>query len=117
MVYADRELSSPNYSYEFDLTNGKVVPENSSSGWSLHRGSNDWSSSEDNDVYIPPTAQLTPQQCAEAISQHPSGDITADQGQTFCIRERSTGSIVIAKVEQLDGDQVKLSLTYYRYGN
>ena len=117
-VYADRVLTSPDYQYAFDLTNGQIIPSNGSASWTLRYDGGSWSWSGTADVYVPTNSQLTPELCATAITQNPTGELHPAQGQVFCVRDRNTGFTILAKVLQLsttNSSYVQLSITYYRY--
>lgn len=118
-VYGQAELTTPDSGYDFDLTSGKVVPQQTTN-WAIGRTDTEFRWSVDSDAFAAPDGNLTPADCNEGIDSHPVttlkfGDLPA--GSTFCVRSRTTRDIAIAKVKSgtPDGGEVTLVLEYFRH--
>ncbi|WP_354642297.1 serine/threonine-protein kinase [Kitasatospora camelliae] len=120
LVYENRELYAPTYTYSFDLPSGTVVADSTNPSWALEPsyGHFNWPSSSD--VFITRDAGLTPQQCATGIEQSPVAELKYDDlppGRLFCVRNRSNGGVAIVKVVEQGNNSssaVKVSVSYYR---
>ncbi|WP_405011617.1 serine/threonine-protein kinase [Kitasatospora sp. NBC_01539] len=118
-LYRDRELASPDYTYLFDLSNGKVVSSSTYPAWALEPtyGHFNWSSGSD--VYFDKQPRLTPAACTAGIEQQPLTELKYDDlpvGRLFCVRNRESGDVVVAKVVEQGraSGAARVSLTYYR---
>jgi hypothetical protein len=121
VVYQDTELYATSYSYSFDLSAGKVVPDSNNPTWALDpTGMGSFDLDSNSDAYISRDNTLTPQTCSAAIDREPTKDLKFDDlppGRLFCLRNRKNGGIVIAKVIEQGNKStgaVKLSLSYWR---
>ncbi|MFI8453855.1 protein kinase [Kitasatospora sp. NPDC085464] len=121
VVYQDTELYATSYSYSFDLSGGKVVPDSTSPTWALDPTSiGTFDLDSNSDAYISRENTLTPQSCSAAIDREPTKDLKFDDlppGRLFCLRNRKNGGVVIAKVIEQgnkNSGAVKLSLSYWR---
>ncbi|MFF4547400.1 serine/threonine-protein kinase [Streptomyces sp. NPDC001435] len=117
-VYMNRELTSPDSDYEFDLKAGKVTQDNST--WYLGREDGEYYIPDDSAAYIPPAGSLTLTDCLKGIGTQPASTLsftTLRAGRSFCVRY--PGGQDIALIRTLtDGSNdgpVKVSLTYYRH--
>ncbi|GJF32195.1 hypothetical protein KNE206_48950 [Kitasatospora sp. NE20-6] len=118
-LYRDRELASPDYTYVFDLANGKVVSSSTSPAWALEPTYGHFTWSSGSDVYFDKQPQLTPAACTGGIEQQPLTELKYDDlpaGRLFCVRNRESGDVVIAKVVEQGraSGAARVSLTYYR---
>ncbi|MEU8921290.1 protein kinase [Kitasatospora sp. NPDC048545] len=121
VVYQDTELFATSYSYSFDLSGGKVVPDNTYPSWALDpTSSGSFDLDSNSDAYISRDNVLTPQSCSAAIDREPTKSLKFDDlppGRLFCLRNRNNGGVVIAKVIEQGNKSsgaVKLSLSYWR---
>ncbi|RKE21097.1 serine/threonine-protein kinase [Streptomyces sp. TLI_171] len=120
LVYQDTVLSiPPSGNYEFDLINGKVVPDGAVD-WTVGTYGAEFRLSSNTDGYISKdTSTLTPEACAAGIDREPAAQLKFENtpaDHSFCVRSRATKSIVVLKVVKVGaGDgAATCSLTYYR---
>ncbi|MEW1907791.1 protein kinase [Kitasatospora sp. NPDC085895] len=119
-VYTDQVLSSPDYTYVFDLTTGKVVSSSTSPAWVLEPSYGHFNWSSGSDAFLTTENHLTPAECATGVEQQPVADVKYDAlpvGGLFCLRNRENGGIVVVKtVEQgsTSDSRAKVSISYFR---
>ncbi|WP_052390412.1 serine/threonine-protein kinase [Streptomyces sp. NRRL B-24484] len=119
-VYTDQVLSSPDLTYVFDLTTGKVVSGSTSPAWALEPGYGHYNWSSGSDAFLTTENHLTPAECAAGVEQQPVADVKYDAlpvGGLFCLRNRENGGIVVVKtVEQgsTSNARAKVSISYFR---
>ncbi|PBC77840.1 serine/threonine protein kinase [Streptomyces sp. TLI_235] len=119
-VYTDQVLSSPDYTYVFDLTTGKVVSSSTNPAWVLEPSYGHFNWSSGSDAFLAAENHLTPAECAAGIEQQPVSDVKYDAlpaGGLFCLRNRGNGGIVVVKaVEQgsTSNSAAKVSISYWR---
>ncbi|MFF2807245.1 protein kinase [Streptomyces sp. NPDC058000] len=115
--YAGVELTSPDPSYEFDLQNGKVVPE-SSVDWYLSRTATAFTIPDDSDAFIASGDSLTPDDCLKGIDSSPVTSLKfseLEDRHPFCIRNANGREIVIVRLVEAvpGGGAVTVSLSHY----
>ncbi|MFD3474803.1 serine/threonine-protein kinase [Streptomyces sp. NPDC058695] len=117
-VYAETELTSPDPSYEFDLSNGTVSPE-STAAWYLARTADEFEFPDDSDAYIAYDDTLSPGGCEEGIDSEPVTTLKFDdleEWRPFCIRSANGKDIAI--VHLIDAptasESVTVSVRHYR---
>ncbi|GAA1087303.1 serine/threonine-protein kinase [Kitasatospora arboriphila] len=119
-VYTDQVLSSPDLTYVFDLTTGKVVSSSTSPAWALEPSYGHFNWSSGSDAFLTTENHLTPAECATGVEQQPVADVKYDAlpvGGLFCLRNRENGGIVVVKtVEQgsTSNARAKVSISYFR---
>ncbi|WP_274917968.1 serine/threonine-protein kinase [Streptomyces sp. WZ-12] len=116
--YAGVELTSPDASYEFDLQNGKVVPE-SSATWYLSRTATAFAIPEDSDAFIAPGDSLTVGGCLSGIDNNPVTSLKfseVEDQHPFCVRSANGRDIAIVRLVEAvpGGGSVTVSLSHYR---
>ncbi|MGW0771961.1 serine/threonine-protein kinase [Streptomyces sp. NPDC002676] len=117
-VYTNRELTSPDSDYEFDLKAGKVTQDNST--WYLGREDGEYYVPDDSAAFIPSVGPLTLTDCLKGIGTQPASTLpftTLHAGRSFCVRYPGGQDIAIIRT-LTDGSNdgpVKVSLTYYRH--
>ncbi|AJC53053.1 serine/threonine-protein kinase [Streptomyces sp. 769] len=115
--YAGAELTSPDPGYEFDLRNGKVVPE-SSVDWYLSRTATAFVIPEDSDAFIAPGDSLTPADCLKGIDRNPVTSLKfseLDDQHPFCVRSADGREIGIVRLVEAvpGGGSVTVALSRY----
>ncbi|MFI9361339.1 protein kinase [Kitasatospora sp. NPDC053057] len=120
VVYQDQVLSiPPSGNYQFDLQNGKVVPDNTVQ-WTVGTSGAEFRISSETDAFIAKDASpLTPEQCAAGIDREPAAQFKFENipvERSFCVRARASRSIVVLKVLKLGSNDgsATCALTYYR---
>ncbi|WP_161981809.1 hypothetical protein, partial [Streptomyces sp. TM32] len=119
-AYTNRELTSPDSDYEFDLKAGKVTQNNST--WYLGREDGEYYIPDDSTAYIPPTEPLTLPDCLKGINTQPASTLpftTLRADRTFCVRAHGGQDIAIIRTltNGSNDDPVKVSITHYRYSD
>ncbi len=118
VAYTNRELTSPDSDYEFDLKAGKVTQNNST--WYLGRENGEYYVPDDSAAYIPPAGPLTLTDCLKGIDTQPASTLpftTLRADRSFCVRYPGGQDITLIRT-LTDGSNdgpVKVSLTYYRH--
>ncbi|MFH8767670.1 serine/threonine-protein kinase [Streptomyces sp. NPDC017958] len=117
-AYTNRELTSPDSDYEFDLKTGKVTQDNST--WYLGREDGEYYIPDDSAAYIPPAGPLTLSDCLKGIDTQPASTLpfaTLRAGRSFCVRYPGGQDIAIIRTltNGSNDGPVKVSLTYYRH--
>ncbi|PJN38464.1 serine/threonine protein kinase [Streptomyces sp. CB02959] len=115
--YAGVQLTSPDAGYEFDLRNGKVVPE-SSADWYLSRSATEFAVPDDSDAFIAPGGSLTPDDCLKGIDRSPVTSLKfseLEDQHPFCVRSANGRDVVIVRLVEAvpDGGAVTVSLSRY----
>ncbi|MER7757707.1 serine/threonine-protein kinase [Kitasatospora sp. NPDC097643] len=116
-VYTGTTLVSADHTYEFDLTKGKVVPEETAS-WFISRTSNEFVLPDNNDAYVGPDNRLGPADCLKGLGGRPAPQLgfAALTGRAFCVRGDDGHDLAIVRLlsaAQGDGP-VKVSIDRYR---
>ncbi|WP_354637143.1 serine/threonine-protein kinase [Kitasatospora camelliae] len=115
-AYTDRELTSPDSDYEFDLRAGKVTQD--TTAWYLGREAGAFYVPEDSDAYIPPAGPLALPDCLKGIDTQPTTTLpftTLRADRSFCVRAHGGEDIAIIRTltaASNDGP-VKVAITYY----
>ncbi|WP_438484738.1 hypothetical protein [Streptomyces sp. S186] len=115
--YAGVELTSPDPGYEFDLRNGKVVPESSVDGY-LSRTATEFVIPEDGDAFIAPGNSLNPADCLKGIDSSPVTSLKfseLEDQHPFCVRSADGRDIVVVRLVEAvpGGGPVTVSLSRY----
>ncbi|MFD5121896.1 serine/threonine-protein kinase [Streptomyces sp. NPDC058385] len=117
-VYAETELTSPDPSYEFDLSNGTVAPE-STAAWYLARTADEFEFPDDSDAYIAYDDTLSPGGCEEGIDSEPVTTLKFDdleEWRPFCVRSANGEDIAIVHLidAPTTSESVTVSVRHYR---
>ncbi|WP_225829741.1 serine/threonine-protein kinase [Streptomyces sp. NK08204] len=117
-AYTDRELTSPDSDYEFDLRAGKVTQDNST--WYLGREDGEYYIPDDSAAYISPAGSLSLSDCLKGIDTQPSSALpftTVRAGRSFCVRYPGGQDIAIIRTSTNGSNDgpVKVSITSYRH--
>lgn len=115
--YTGVTLTSPDASYEFDLTTGKVVP-GETAAWYLARTDKAFVLPEESDAFIAGGDALTPADCARGIESEPVTTLPfaelADE-RPFCVRGADQKEIVIARLVEAAGDGGSVTVVLDRH--
>ncbi|WP_411125101.1 serine/threonine-protein kinase [Streptomyces sp. x-19] len=116
--YAGVELTSPDPGYEFDLHDGKVVPE-SSVDWYLSRSATEFAVPADSDAFVAPGDSLTLGDCLAGIDTAPASSLKFDaleDQHPFCVRSPNGREVAIVRLVEVapGGGEVSVSLSQYR---
>ncbi|MEV4611523.1 hypothetical protein AB0K43_02825 [Kitasatospora sp. NPDC049258] len=121
-VHTGTELTSPDHTYEFDLTAGSVVPQ-STATWYVGRTTDEFFVPEDSDAYIAPAgSRPTLADCVKGIDSRPDTALpftTHGPGRAFCVRARTSRDVAVVRVLSTGTDDgpVKVSVDFYRHDN
>ncbi|MGW6919157.1 serine/threonine-protein kinase [Kitasatospora sp. NPDC054939] len=117
-VYTDRELTSPDHSFEFDLKAGKVAPQETA-GWYLGRQAGEFYLPEDSRAHIAAGGSLGLPDCIRGVEARPAAALPFDAlgpGRSFCVRAPGGRdfAVVRALATAPDDGPVSIAVTYYR---
>ncbi len=113
-VHSDLELTSPDSSFEFDLSAGKVVPQDAST-WYLGRHAGEFYLPESSVAYVAPADRLTLDDCVKGIETRPVS--TVPFGSGFCLRSPAGTDIALVRAVSpaaSDDSPVRIIVTTYR---
>ncbi|MFE6050023.1 serine/threonine-protein kinase [Kitasatospora sp. NPDC056446] len=116
-VYTGTTLVSSDHSHEFDLTKGKVVPEETAP-WFIARTSDEFLLADNNDAYVGTDNRLGTADCLKGLGGRPARrlDFTTLTDRAFCVRGDDGRDLAIVRLlSAAPGDgPVKVSIDYYR---
>ncbi|MFF3863467.1 hypothetical protein [Streptomyces sp. NPDC002209] len=117
-VHTGTELTSPDQSYEFDVKEGRVVPQETVS-WYVGRSATEFYVPETSDAYVMPPGRQGLADCLKGIESRPVTALpftTLRAGRAFCVRAqdgRDVGIVTVLTAGPGEGP-VKVSVDYYR---
>ncbi|MFE6843855.1 serine/threonine-protein kinase [Streptomyces sp. NPDC057686] len=117
-VRTGTELTSPDQSYEFDVKEGRVVPQETVS-WYVGRSATEFYVPETSDAYVMQPGRQGLADCLKGIESRPVTALpfaTLRAGRAFCVRAqdgRDVGIVTVLTAGPGEGP-VKVSVDYYR---
>ncbi|WP_279345532.1 serine/threonine-protein kinase [Streptomyces sp. AP-93] len=115
--YTKARLTAPDSGYEFDLTDGKVVPAETAA-WYLARDGQALVPSEDSDSFVSDSGELTVAACLQGIETRPAAALpfaALAKTRPFCVRSPDGSEIAIVRlVEAPDDDSATILVDQYR---
>ncbi|MEV0991694.1 serine/threonine-protein kinase [Streptomyces sp. NPDC049949] len=117
-VRTGTELASPDQSYEFDVKEGRVVPQETAS-WYVGRSTTEFYVPESSDAYVMPPGRQGLADCLKGIESRPVTALpftTLRAGRAFCVRARDGRDVgIVSVLTAAPGEgPVKVSVDYYR---
>ncbi|MFE3865597.1 serine/threonine-protein kinase [Streptomyces goshikiensis] len=118
-VYTGTALTSPDQSYEFDVSAGRVVPQETAS-WYVGRSASEFYVPENSDAYIAQGEGLGLAECVKGVESRPVTALpftTLRAGRAFCVRAQDSRDIAVVTVlTDSPGDgPVRVSVDRYRH--
>ncbi|MFF4994571.1 hypothetical protein [Streptomyces sp. NPDC000656] len=117
-VHTGTELTSPDQSYEFDVEEGRVVPQETAS-WYVGRSTTEFYVPESSDAYVMPSGRRGLADCFKGIESRPVTALpftTPCAGRAFCVRARDGRDVgIVSVLTAVPGEgPVKVSVDDYR---
>lgn len=104
--YAKAQLTAPGSGYEFDLTTGRVVPEETAT-WYLARDGQAFLPSEESDAFVADAGELTADDCVRGIETRPAATLpfaALAKARPFCVRSPDRSQVAIVRLVEAAAD-------------